>query len=265
MRVKTSSPAVVRAWRFEAFVSSVLPSRAVLLAAGNGDRFKNGEHHSKLLHPIAGQPLIVRTLQRAAAAGVSSFCVVIGFEADRVRSLVKSHQPRGVDVHFVHNPDWHLENGISALAARDYCDGRSFALLMGDHLVDIPVLRRLFAMDVPSGDSVLAVDSRPSDPSIAAEATRVRMKNGRITAIGKNVDPWDALDTGVFVFAPSLFDALEEARAAGETTLSAGVQRLAAQGRMIATDVAGSSWCDIDTMADLSAAETLLRAEPEPA
>ena len=244
-------------------MSSVAPTRAVILAAGNGDRFKNDDHHSKLLHPVAGQPLIVRTLRRAAAAGVSSFCVVLGFEADRVRSMIELHHPRGAAVHFVYNPDWHLENGVSALAAREYCDGRKFALLMGDHLFDSAVLRRILATDVASTDSVLAVDSLPSHPSVAAEATRVRMKAGRITAIGKSVDPWDALDTGVFVFAPSLFDALEDARTAGETTLSAGVQRLAAQGRMIGADVPGASWYDIDTMADLTAAETLVRAESQ--
>ena len=244
-------------------MSSVAPTRAVILAAGNGDRFKNDGHHSKLLHPVGGQPLILRTLQRAAAAGVSSFCVVVGFEADRVRSLIELHHPRGAAVHFVYNPHWHLENGVSALAAREYCNGQKFALLMGDHLFDSSVLRRVLAMDVPSTDSVLAVDSLPSDPSIAAEATRVRMQAGRITAIGKSVDPWDALDTGVFVFAPSLFDALEDARTAGETTLSAGVQRLARQGRMIGADVPGASWCDIDTMADLDAAETLIRADSD--
>lgn len=237
----------------------------MILAAGNGDRFKNADHHSKLLHPVAGQPLIIRTLHSAASAGVSSFCVVVGFEADRVRALVETHQPAGVDVQFVYNPDWHLENGISALAAREYCGHGRFALLMGDHLFEAPVLQRLLTVEVPESESVLAVDSLPADPSIAAEATRVRMKAGRITAIGKNVDPWDALDTGMFVFSPALFDALAEARAAGETTLSAGVQRLAARGLMLGADVAGASWCDVDTLADLDAAETLVRAEPEPA
>jgi choline kinase len=120
-------------------------------------------------------------------------------------------------------------------------------------------------MEMPRHDSVLAVDSLPADPSVAGEATKVRMKAGRITAIGKDVNPWDALDTGMFVFAPALFDALEEARAVGETTLSAGVRRLAARDRMVAVDVAGAAWCDIDTLGDLNAAETLLRAETEPA
>jgi 1L-myo-inositol 1-phosphate cytidylyltransferase / CDP-L-myo-inositol myo-inositolphosphotransferase len=243
-------------------VNSVSRARAVILAAGNGDRFKNASRHSKLLHPVGGQPLLLRTLQTAAEAGVVSFCVVLGFEADRVRGLVEANRPDGADVQFVHNPDWHLENGVSALAAREFCDGERFALLMGDHLFDPGVLRRLLGRELRGQDSVLAVDSLPADPSIAAEATRVRMTGDRITAIGKTVDPWDALDTGMFVFSPAVFDALLDARASGETTLSAGVQRLAAQGLMLGHDVSGATWCDVDTVADLDAAESLLRLEP---
>ena len=247
-------------------MSSSAPVRdAVILAAGNGDRFKNEDHHSKLLHPVGGRPLILRTLETAAAAGISSFCVVLGFEADRVRGAVTANPIAGIDVRFVYNPEWHLENGVSALASRPVCDGRRFALLMGDHLFEAAVLERMLAIDVPASESLLAVDSLPADPAVAAEATRVRMIGGRITAIGKDVDPWDALDTGVFVFSPVLFDALEEARAEGQTTLSAGVQRLAARGVMRAYDVAGAPWCDIDTVDDLNAAETLIGAEPEPA
>ena len=85
---------------------------AVILAAGNGDRFKNGDHHSKLLHPVAGQPLILRTLETAAAAGLSSFCVVLGFEADRVRATVTANPIPHTTIRFVYNPDWHLENGV---------------------------------------------------------------------------------------------------------------------------------------------------------
>ena len=238
---------------------------AVILAAGNGDRFKNGDHHSKLLHPVAGQLLILRTLETAAAAGLSSFCLVVGFEADRVRAAVTANPIPNTEVRFVYNPEWHLENGVSALAARSSCRQRRFALLMGDHLFDAAVLRRMLTLDIGGSDSVLAVDSLPADPSIAGEATKVRMTAGRITAIGKDVDPWDALDTGLFVFSPAVFDALEDARAAGKTTLSAGVQRLASRGLMRAHDVAGAGWYDVDTLADLRAAESLLGTEPEPA
>ena len=244
-------------------MSSVSPARvAVILAAGNGDRFQNNGHHSKLLHPVGGQPLIVRTLQSAADAGISSFCVVIGFEAERVRQTVEANLPAGADVSFVTNPAWHLENGVSALAARDICGSQRFALLMGDHLFDARVLKRLLAVDVRTDESILAVDSGPADPAIAAEATRVRMKDGRITAIGKDVDPWDALDTGMFVFSPVVFEALQDAQQHGETTLSAGVQRLSARGLMLGADVSGAPWFDVDTMADLNTAESRLERHP---
>jgi choline kinase len=242
---------------------SVTVRDAVILAAGNGDRFKNGDHHSKLLHPVAGQPLILRTIHTAAAAGIRSFCLVVGFEADRVQAAVQSDPIAGTTVRFVYNPDWHLENGVSALAARGHCGPGRFALLMGDHLFDPAVLRRMLALHLEPNMSVLAVDSNTADPAIAAEATRVRMNAGRITAIGKGVEPWDALDTGLFVFSPALFAALEEAQAAGETTLSAGVQKLAAKGLMRGADVAGATWCDVDTVEDLDTAEWLLGVQPE--
>ena len=38
---------------------------ALVLAAGNGDRFRNPARESKLLQPVLGRPLIIRTIERA--------------------------------------------------------------------------------------------------------------------------------------------------------------------------------------------------------
>ncbi len=97
---------------------------------------------------------------------------------------------------------------------------------------------------------------------MAAEATKVTLEGDRITAIGKDLLVYDALDTGLFVCATPLFDALDEACAAGDTTLSGGIRRLAARGLMRARDIGDASWYDIDTIADLESAEALL-VEPE--
>lgn len=230
---------------------------AVILAAGNGDRFQAPNHRSKLLHPFLGKPLILRTLETAASAGLSRFHLVLGYDAERLRSLVERLAPASVTVDFVFNPDWHLENGVSALCAEAACPDRRFALLMGDHLFQPAVLERLMRYPVAPGDSLLAIDNRPADPVTAAEATRVRLEGDRIVRIGKGITPWDALDTGVFLFDPGLFPALRAAQAAGDTTLSGGVQRLAAAGRMIGAAVVDSSWCDLDTPDDLGTAEAL--------
>jgi choline kinase len=236
-----------------------------VLAAGNGDRFQNGTGQSKLLQPFLGQPLILRTLDTARQAGITSFEFVLGYQADSVRAVIERGAPHGVAVHFRYNPDWHLENGLSVLAARTRLEDRRFALLMGDHLFEARVLSRLLRRTSASDDSFLAVDSRTADPLVAAEATKVQMDGARIVAIGKDLDRYDALDTGLFVCAPALFGALEDARASGDTTLSGGIRQLAGRGLMFGVDVGDAAWYDIDTIADLQSAETLLGAQPEPA
>jgi choline kinase len=231
---------------------------ALVLAAGNGDRFHNGTRQSKLLQPLLGQPLILRTLETARDAGITSIEVVLGYQAAALRTAIERGAPRGVLIHFSINPDWHLENGVSVLSARGRFEDRRFALLMGDHLFEARVLSRLLLMSPEGDESLLAIDRRPASPAIAAEATKVRMNGPRISAIGKDLSTYDALDTGLFVCSPTLFAALEAARASGDTTLSGGVRQLAARGLMRGVDIGDAAWHDIDTMADLETAATLL-------
>lgn len=238
---------------------------AVVLAAGNGDRFQNGTRQSKLLQPVLGTPLILRTLNTAAEAGITSFEIVLGYQADRLRAAIESDLPAGTTAHFTYNPDWHLENGVSALAVRHRVSDRRFALLMGDHIFDAGVLARLRRAPVRAEESVLAIDSRPVPDAIAAEATKVRLDGDRIIAIGKDLAGYDALDTGLFICSPSLFAALDTARGSGDTTLSGGIRDLAARRLMRGAEVGHAAWLDIDTIDDLEAAEGLLTQLPESA
>ena len=237
---------------------------AVVLAAGNGDRFQTSSHQSKLLQPVLGRPLILRTLQTAADAGISTFHVVVGYQSGAVRDIVTKGAPGGTAVHVTYNPEWHLENGVSVLAVAESLRRRRFALLMGDHLFESRVLSRLLRTPVRARESLLAVDTRHAATEMAAEATKVRLDGDRITAIGKTLTTYDALDTGLFVCDPVLFDALRLARHAGDTTVSGGIRQLAARRLMRAVDVGGATWCDIDTIADLETAEDLLGSQPEP-
>jgi 1L-myo-inositol 1-phosphate cytidylyltransferase len=233
-------------------------THAVVLAAGNGDRFHNGASRSKLLTLVAGTPLLIRTIESARAAGITDAHVVLGYDADRVRALAEARCPHGLRLHFHVNPDWHQENGRSVLTARDALDGTPFALLMGDHIFDPGVLAQMANAARLDDETLLAVDSRPADATTALEATKVRLENGRVTAIGKTVHAADAIDTGLFVCSPVLFGALDESCAAGDTTLSGGIGRLAARGLVRAVDIGDARWCDIDTVADLGVAEQLV-------
>ena len=231
---------------------------AIVLAAGNGDRFRNGTRHSKLLTPIAGTPLLVRTLEAAHAAGITTAHVVLGYDAGAVRSLAESGAPDGLRLHFHHNEAWLQENGVSVLAAQTCLDGRPFALMMGDHIFAPAVLERLMNTPRRPGESLLAIDRAPGDPAVAEEATKVRLEDDRITQIGKTLDPYDALDTGLFVCDPSLFPSLETSCARGDSTLSGGIGLLASRGLVRGVDVDGARWCDVDTLDDVAIAEEVV-------
>ena len=116
----------------------------------------------------------------------------------------------------------------------------------------------MLRLDVTANESLLAIDARPVSRAQADEATKVRRDGARIVAIGKELTEFDALDTGVFVFSPQLFDALEDARSQGDTTLSGGVRQLAVRGLMRGVEIGDAAWCDIDTVSDLAAAESAL-------
>jgi choline kinase len=231
--------------------------RAVILAAGNGDRFHSTTSTSKLLAPVAGVPLISRTIFTAAQAGVRLIDVIVGYQAAAVERTAAAATPPRVTLRFHRNDRWHEENGVSALVARPHVGNERFALLMGDHIFHWRVLEHLVRHRVDGDESLLAIDRNGATAAQVAEATKVRLQGDRITAIGKQVDPFDAIDTGVFVFSPAIFGALEESARAGDTSLSGGVRRLAARGLMRGVDTGGSAWCDIDTVADLMQASSL--------
>jgi 1L-myo-inositol 1-phosphate cytidylyltransferase len=228
---------------------------AIVLAAGNGDRFRQSSPRSKLLTPIWGRPLLSRTLESAYHAGITTVHLVVGYDADRVAGLAASAAPAGLRVHPHLNREWRRENGVSVLAARSCLRDRPFALLMGDHLFETQALRRLLAAPRRTGETLLCVDARPVPFEVAQEATRVRMSGNRIIAIGKDVQPYDALDTGLFVCDPSVFAALEASCRDGDSTLSGGIRRLTAAGRVVGVDIGDARWCDVDTVDDVRHAE----------
>ena len=188
---------------------------------------------------------------------------MLGYRAETLRTLLKACPPSGATIDFSFNPDWHLENGVSALAARTHLADDAFALLMGDHLFEPDALARLLRVRLSPMESALAIDTRPAPREVVDEATKVRTEGSHVVAIGKGLEDFDALDTGMFVCSPTLFDALERSRAHGDTTLSGGVRLLASQRLVLGVPVGDADWYDIDTMADLHVAESRLHSPPE--
>ena len=228
-------------------------SCGVILAAGEGIRLSAIENGTpKPATEILGVSLGERAMLACMGAGVSHFVIVLGSQAEAMRAhfeLVAAR--RGVAVEFVIAADWQLGNGVSTLAARDRIEGARFLLVMADHLVSAALIQRVLRGPLGPQDVGLGVDRDTAGVFDPDDAMKVFVEEGRIRRIGKQLRTWNAVDTGVFLATPALFDALEDAGRRGRYALCHGIESLADSGQVRAVDVTGEPWIDVDTPASL--------------
>src|SRR5215213_9319725 len=243
------------------------PGRGVVhglvIASGKGSRLRTPRGRVKPLVPVAGVALLERAVRNLVDVGVDEVVVAVGYRAEEIERFCAGLSPRlGVSVRCVRNDRFDEGNGLSVLAAEEALGEEPFLLVMADHVLDQSILWSLLSSELPSNGAVLAVDY-----SVGAavgvdldDVTRVRTEGRLVRDIGKGISSFDAFDTGAFLCTGRVFDVLRDAVAAGETSLSAGMHRLADQGRLERCDVSGARWVDVDTRRDLRMASRWLLA-----
>ncbi|WP_394730706.1 NTP transferase domain-containing protein [Altererythrobacter sp. GH1-8] len=224
------------------------PLDALILAAGFGSRLR-GVEPCKPLTLLHGMSLLEIAIRQLMDAGVMRVVVATGFQAELVETELKAIATRtGVAIEARRVPDFTKPNGHSILAAANALGDR-FALVMADHVLSREILRPLVATTLPSQGAVLAIDRRVSSELVDPDdATWVKTdQSGRIIEIGKQIEPYDAVDCGAFLTSSGLLEALETAIAQGKSgSLSDGMQVLADQGRAATIDVGLAWWIDVD-------------------
>lgn len=232
--------------------------QAVILAAGKGQRLRPGGY-LKPLTPLLGVTLLERVVLACRAVGVSECIVVLGYGKESIGERLDELADRnGITVRGVENPHWEEGNGTSALAAQPYVRG-PFLLAMCDHVFDPAILQRLVHAGSGGAECLLAVDYRPEGVYRLDDATKVQLTGSTITAIGKDLQSYTAVDAGLFFCQPKVFDALQQAQAAGDGSLSAGWRRLIPHRQFQALDIGEAFWVDVDTPESLRYAERVLR------
>jgi choline kinase len=208
---------------------------------------------------VGGAPLIAHALAHARASGCLEAVIVVGHQGARVRSAVDAMAP-GLTVRFITIPDAAEPNGTSLLAAAPVAASRFF-LQMVDHVFSSTVLPKLVHSPLrPHECGRVLVDCMPGASLDIEDATKVRLVGDRVVAIGKNLQPWDAIDAGCFVLTPAVFDAVREVSDPARRTVSSAMRKLAAHGALGAVDVWEVEWADVDTPDDHEVAERLLLA-----
>jgi len=227
---------------------------AVILMAGTGSRLRgSAETIAKPLIPIAGHPLISYAIDAFQKAGVRTFHAVVGPNGDELAAAVAPLLPSHMRFNPIPNPSWQKQNGVSLLMAAGKVKA-PFFLAMGDHLFAPAILNQLVAhanLDLLN----LAIDRKIQSIFDLDDAMKVQTRDSAIVAIGKTLEKYDAIDTGIFVCPETVFSYLQRALKNDDCGLADGVRLMAEERKARAIDIGEAWWLDVDTPEMLAHAE----------
>jgi CDP-L-myo-inositol myo-inositolphosphotransferase len=232
----------------------------VILAAGEGSRIREaGPSIPKPLIPVLGLSLLERTVLTCREAGFRRFLIVVGYEKEKVLEHIDELRSRHkLDITAVENRDWRQGNGTSVLSCQPHLRDGPFFVAMCDHLFEPQILHRLLDHQSDDGAIRLAVDRAMDEVFHPEDATKVHLDGNLISAIGKELSSPSAVDTGFFLCFPMIFTGIQRALKKGDGSLTAGVRELIPSGQLVAVDVTGLFWHDVDTAEALRSGEERL-------
>ena len=230
--------------------------KALIIAASQGKRLRPiGD--TKPLVTLLGLGLIERVILTAKKSGIKEFCIVTGYNGEKIREQLSDGKKYGVNIQYVQNDSWTRGNAISILSARDHFK-ESFVLLMADHNYDHRILNELLKTKIGKDECILCVDRNPGDHLNIDDATKVKTIDHRIDLIGKDLSDYNCIDTGIFICNPVIFDVLDQSISQGDEGLSGGIKILAQRHKMRYMELGDNFWIDVDDKTDRRNAELLI-------
>jgi bifunctional UDP-N-acetylglucosamine pyrophosphorylase/glucosamine-1-phosphate N-acetyltransferase len=235
-----------------------------VLAAGKGTRMRNDL--PKVLHPLAGRPLIEHVLAVAGELAPTRTIVVLADGMDAVAAVV-ARSPLGSEI-IIQEPQ--LGTGHALKTVRDALPRSGTVLvLFGDTPLLAPTTLAALVADREADDAAVAVlGMRPADGSGYG---RLAMVDGHLGAIvedrdaGAELRTHAACNSGVMAFAaerlPALLDALTLHGDKGEYYLTDTVAQAVARGwRCIAVEGPAEEGLGVNSQQQLAQVHELLQA-----
>jgi bifunctional UDP-N-acetylglucosamine pyrophosphorylase/glucosamine-1-phosphate N-acetyltransferase len=238
---------------------------AIVLAAGQGKRMKS--KRAKVLHPLAGVPMLFYVLDLVKRLEIQRTFVIIGHQAEQVSEAVSAW---GVTCLLQDPP---LGTGHAVLQAKKALEGFSGSVLILSG--DTPLLRsetvqRLWEVHQKEQATMTLLTTRLANPY--GYGRIVRKKSGAIARVVEEKDATSAersiqeINTGVYIIeAPFLFEALGEVEPNNqqkEYYLTDLIGIAARRGERLAGASADpEEVVGVNSRADLAAAEEILRRQ----
>ncbi len=239
-------------------------SLTIVLAAGEGTRMRSSL--PKVLHPVAGQPLLAHVLAAAPQGEATALAVVVGPDHQAVADEARRLRPEALT--FVQRE--RLGTAHAVLAAREAIARGADDLLVafGDTpLISAATFARLRA-PLQAGAALAVLGFRAADPTGYG---RLVVENGRLAAIREQADASaeerkiTLCNAGVMAFdgrrALEILDKIGNANSKGEYYLTDAVGIVRERGwEAVVIETGEDEVRGINTKAQLAEAEAVLQA-----
>ena len=210
--------------------------KAIVLGAGKGTRMES--ELAKVLFPVAGRPMLLWVLDAMVEAGVAEAIVVVGHQADAVRSILPDGTKSALQ-------EEQLGTGHACrvgLEALDYKPEDEIIVIPGDMpLVTGATVRSMLETHRKTGAAATLLTAELDEPQSYG---RVIRKQGMVAAIVEVKDASPAqleineVSTSVYVFTaehlPGALERLNTDNAQGEYYLTDVVEILVGDGLTVA-------------------------------
>lgn len=225
--------------------------QGVILASGLGSRLDSeGRNEPKPLMIVGGMALIERVIVLMKKAGVERIIIVLGHQSGQIIKFIKEKEFKGIVT--VINSEYQKKNGISLLRSKEALNAEEpFLLSMADHIFSDDFFVEFIKRSKPllnRKSVVLSIDREIANIFDLDDATKVLVRGSNIVKIGKNLDLYNAVDTGLFLCSHNIFGKLGKIyTATGDVSISEGMKALAEEDAFFGADMTGYLWQDVDT------------------
>jgi len=236
--------------------------KVLIIATDREERLRQFDKEPKSLTSLLGLRLIERVILSAKEAGLKDFVIVTGYLGEKIKRFLGNGSKYGVKLSYIENDLWEKGEAISAYKARNLLKD-DFILLMSNHIFNPEILADLKRYKLENGECMLCVDASMKYITDINEAIKVKVVDGKITDVGKDLKEYDGVDMGILLCTHHIFEVLKKNIEIGRYALIEAVKEQAKEGKVKAYLVDGEKnyWLKIDTLEDLKLAEKMLLFE----
>ena len=183
---------------------------------------------------IAGREIIYRTLKILKNLEIKEFIIITNPKYKQSYENFLNQNKIKYQLILNHSPE--RGNGYSLYLAKDFVSEK-FVLVMSDHLYEEDFIRTALKKEG------LIVDKKGLYIN-SDEATKVKIEDGRVKELGKNLDSYYGFDTGFFVLTPEIFETAEKLVKEKKVV---ELSEIIKEAKVKVSEVSGYFWIDVDT------------------